>query len=226
MFSGKYQSLRFFFLKKKTNAAKPLRFLIAAYRRRNQILFFAMPRTSSGSIGEVLAKHGIEIHGHRRRPGYKFLRDRDDCKNVQIISVVRHPYSRFLSAYFALVKGGYNAEDKEDALKFMKTGESVNAFISRHYKAGGNSPDLLSQRHFTPQFDYLKDIDGRLLPVRLFVFGQKDFMDDLFRYVGISKRVTITQQHVTKKNQELSQSSKDILQLWYERDFEFFFKHD
>ena len=58
------------------------------------------------------------------------------------------------------------------------------------------------------------------------MFGQKDFMDDLFRYVGISKRVTITQQHVTKKNQELSQSSKDILQLWYERYFEFFFKHD
>ena len=91
-----------FFEKKKSNAAKPLRFLIAAYRRRNQILFFAMPRTSSGSIGEVLAKHGIKIHGHRRRPGYKFLRDRDDCKNVQIVSVVRHPYSRFLSAYFAL----------------------------------------------------------------------------------------------------------------------------
>ena len=183
------QSLKFRIVTVFDICALPFRSTAAAIRRQNKLLFFEMPRTASGSISATIKKYGIATHGHRRGPKYKFLRDKKDISSYSIFSVIRHPEDRFISGFCLLRDGGNNPEDLADSKKFMLPNESLNEFALRYYENEGLKPSILDQRHFTPQFEYLRDNEGKLLPVKLFIFSNKDFITPIMSSLGIPSHV-------------------------------------
>jgi hypothetical protein len=73
-------------------------------------------------------------------------------------AVVRHPMSRYVSAFLFLQGGGRNALDAEWARRNIPEGMDHNAFAAHL----AERPELLRQMHLKPQAGMLKGTDGEI----------------------------------------------------------------
>jgi hypothetical protein len=123
------------------------------------ILFIHIPKAAGTSI--CMALYSIPTIGHLKVSDWQSWFPHS-WRQVTIVSVVRDPLDRFLSAFHFLKKGGMNQDDELFANRFLGEFENPNMLLEAMRRDESFRVQILRQIHFIPQVVFLKDRGGNL----------------------------------------------------------------
>lgn len=112
-------------------------------------VFVHIPKTAGISINMSL--FGNLGGGHSSTNEYKILLGIDNFNDYFKFAFVRNPYSRLLSAYYFLKRGGFNHKDKNWAEEHLKEYNNFEDFVLNWV----NKDSIHSYVHFKPQYKYI-----------------------------------------------------------------------
>lgn len=190
---------------------------IPEFVKKRGVLFVHIPKAAGISICDEL--YGREI-GHKRAIDFQRA-DAEWFSSVRKFTIVRNPYSRLLSAYSFLSKGGMGKYrfDREFS-KVLSKYEDVNDFVVGWLAKNNN---YMSYIHFIPQADFLCDAGGNLIVDRV---GKIESLDEFVESInsdwGLSlrpKRLNISRTQ-GQGELELSKEAIDVINEIYKKDFE------
>jgi len=125
-------------------------------------VFIHIPKTGGNSIVNTHIASYIKTVGHNlRNPDFRYYKDSGARKCSKFsFAFVRNPWSRLVSSYFYLKTGGSSKEpgDAEDNEKYLSGYSSFDNMLLNW------SDELFNQMHFKPQYEWLCDDTGKLLP--------------------------------------------------------------
>lgn len=184
--------------------------LVGIYRKviETGVLFIHIPKTGGVSISRQL--YGGLI-GHR---GYRFYKKRfshNQYRDLYKFSIVRHPYSRFISSYSFLKNGGLTNYDREISKK-INNYDNIDSFLQQNYKTLKRNLHFISQNKFIFRRSN-KQIDD--------IFKIEE-LDDYKLFLNLKLDIdTSYKLNSSPKTEEvrISQESKDILKDIYNKDF-------
>jgi len=170
---------------------------MSIYNKEGKYIYTNIPRTGCGSICEAL-----KIGGGHWPTSFRIneLEGKGiDTKSLFKFAFVRHPYSRFVSAYQNLGKK-----------------QNVNEFI----QAGKIGELMDSERTmFRPQVDWIMEDDKLLVD---FVGRYENLKED-WKYIQKKLKIKAPLPHLNKTVKvELEEASKKVLRILYADDFEEF----
>jgi hypothetical protein len=160
-------------------------------------IFISIPRTASGSMSKILGM-GNHKKAESHRAEYSISAEWD---KVFKFAFVRHPYDRFMSAYYHLGNSRKNLD--------------INAYLANH----PNTNELLNQTIYDTQTHFIYDQNNKLLIdfVGRFEYLERDWRS-VQKKLGIKDKLPHNNA-VTRKKDKLTRKSKDILYKMYEKDF-------
>lgn len=183
------------------------------------LLFIHIPKAAGSMVSFQL--YGGQI-GHKKAK-YYYLSDFVRYSSVRSFSVVRNPYSRFVSAYNFLNNGGMSSIDKEFKVNIIEKYDDINHFIINVFdnRKGKSKFDV---PHFEVQSDYLY-YRSTLLVDYVFkledISGDDTIIKEMFKVdVAFSKKANVSKEGYTVS--DLNLTSLKILQEYYHSDFEHF----
>lgn len=116
-------------------------------------IFIHIPKTSGNSVISGLSGANFKCAGHDLR-GTFYKHPSEICSvDDYIFTIVRNPYTRLLSAYYYLVKGGNSAEDANDTYMLGIRTMSFPEFIKKRLHQASEW-----QIHFLPQNYFLQNV--------------------------------------------------------------------
>ncbi len=183
--------------------------------------FVHIPKTAGGSIRRFCREAAIVVIGHDlRSPEYRLFRSFPDRDHLFSFAFVRHPVDRAYSAFSFLSQGGINADDRNDAEKFVTPyAGDFNKFVEQEVTRG----DVLQQIHFLPQFEWIVDEQQK---VCVDFIGRYERLEQdyakLVNLLDIGDHPLPVRNKSNKQQIEISPQSQDILKSAYARDFELF----
>lgn len=116
-------------------------------------IFIHIPKAAGSSIART---------GVARTPGHKTLRYYEkwlgNPKDLDTFAIVRNPYTRYLSAFNYLKRGGGNLLDERWATRIGLRNYDPNTFAVKML----SSPRVLRWMHFRPQVEFVRASDGSI----------------------------------------------------------------
>ncbi len=179
------------------------------------IVFIHIPKAAGSSIRSL---------GVGTAPGHKPYRFYSKWaqiyrKELQAFAVVRHPYTRFLSAFYYLQNGGKTAMDKRWARRKRLTEYNPESFAIERLSDG----DILSWMHFLPQTHFVTGNDGSVAVTDILQYERlSKSWPDFAKRVGLDARLPIRNRVGRSDSDRLSERTKTAIQDAYRCDFETF----
>lgn len=172
------------------------------------ILFIHIPKTGGVSISKQLYDGLI---GHKGYHYYKKRFSRKQYIDLYKFSIVRHPYSRFISSYSFLQNGGLTTYDRKIA-KFINNYENIDSFLKQNYMT------LKRILHFKSQHKFIFRNSNKQVNDIFKIEELNDFKSFFSLKLNIDTSFKLNS--TPNKNElKLSQESKDILRDIYNEDF-------
>ena len=154
--------------------------------KRSGILFIHIPKAAGTSICMTL--YGMPTLGHQKIRDWHSWFPRSS-RRVTTFSVMRDPLERFVSAFHFLKKGGITPEDevfgKEVLGSFRDPDELAEAMLKEEFRK-----KIISQIHFIPQVEFLRDKEGRISIDLLLPMERMDAVEGILSKV-LHREVTI-----------------------------------
>lgn len=142
---------------------------------KHRCIFIHIPKTAGISVNRAL--FGDYGGGHKDVTFYKRAFGPLTYRRYFTFTFVRNPYSRLLSAYLFLKKGGFDENDKEWAETHLTRYSSFGQFV----KEWLNEENILTYNHFIPQHSFVCDIG--LVPDVDFI-GRFENLEEDFQYIA------------------------------------------
>jgi hypothetical protein len=136
-------------------------------------------------------------------------------------SFVRNPYTRVLSAYEFLRKGGINEDNRKFSEKYLKNCKNFEDFIHNFI----DKKEIINYCHFRPQHHYVCSSSGRVL---VDMVGKTENLESDFEKVcdriGVSKALSHSNKTRYSKNYESRYTKECIKKInrIYAKDFSYF----
>ena len=138
-------------------------------------IFTHIPKAAGISLESALFSEKV---GHKRILHYA-LYDGRRFKDYFKFTFVRNPFDRVVSAFFFLKKGGRNRFDEQWAQRNLSSFNDIDEFVyALENKTFATS--ILSWQHFSPQYPYVTDLNGRIL---VDFIGKVETIEADFQYV-------------------------------------------
>jgi hypothetical protein len=195
-------------------------YLIGPYPRiydDRKFIYIHTPKTAGRSI---LSNFSIRGACHLTYQEYKSILG-ERIVDYFTFSFVRHPETRFISAYKYLATGGNETrEDMAFYKKFIKPNNDINSFV----ESLETNPLILEWIHFKPQYKFLIDENNEML---IDFIGRYETLKDDYIYIAekLELKTALSQINVSSTppgNIVLSRESKDVISRVYDKDFGFF----
>ena len=182
----------------------------------------------SAAVSSVYTRDGSSWHVPLQYAKPHVLRDL--LKKFDYFMVVRNPYDRVVSEFFCPWGGAGNRRNNTTVSGF-------NEWISKRLctvkaQMSDKSPDSALQGHWTPQYMYCEDADGRLIVRRENVVLLEDLQNQYARLIeryGLSEEYQLSNTESLNVGTSKSFSPADLdsrnvalIGEVYEKDFEFF----
>lgn len=182
-------------------------------------LYVHIPKCGGNSVMSILNDNVFTIGHDIRDSHYKYLRDYPLNDNRYVFTFTRNPWDRLVSSYFYLKTGGIIAADKADYSHYLSHYSDFKDMII-------NWDDMLyNQIHFKPQYEWICDKHGKLLPDHI---GK---VEDMQQHIDIiSKRLGVQQCKLPQKNKSkhkhyteyYDDETREIVAKKYAKDIEYF----
>ncbi len=186
-----------------------------------------VPRTAGGSLVNSLMQTDWIILGHDIQSEHYMhitdFRKVHPLKDATLITTVRNPYDRLVSAFHYLKAGGDNSQDANDAEAYLGKYPDFESFVLKGLNLW-NRNRMLNQIHLKPQAFWLTD-NKKLLVNEVFRFEE---LNDLFEYVALHSTIRVNQiGHVHASSRSdftnyYSAKMKRRVQQVYDQDFRLF----
>lgn len=185
-----------------------------------KIIFKHIPRTAGTSIKEILPE-GSFILGHDYYgQGYKHLHHHvQPYQKRFVLSFVRNPYDRAVSAFHYLNTGGNNPNDVIEKENFIaKYNGDFNEFVRNAF------PMTLMQIHFMPQYSWIYRNDVSLCNYVGKFENIRDDLQKLDKIINLKPTFVPHQNKSEHKHYEeyYTPETKKIIYNYYEKDFKLF----
>lgn len=190
--------------------------------------FLHIPRTAGGSIVNELVKTDWVVLGHDETSEHylhiKDYRVYNEKDNTYVITTIRNPYDRLVSAYFYLMAGGDNSKDQLDKEIYLSSFKSFEEFVLKglHWF---RRKKMLKQIHFRPQNYWMIDKSRKVLVDKIFNFEN---LDELFEFIAKNSQIKVEEimhVHASKRTHfedYYSKKMKKIVYNTYRSDFKLF----
>ncbi|MES0489106.1 MAG: sulfotransferase family 2 domain-containing protein [Leptospirales bacterium] len=141
------------------------------FNHRYKIIFIHIPKNAGTSIENALFGTYGKV-GHHKAISY-YQEDSEKFKQYLKFAVVRNPFDRIISAFRYLKNGGRNKFDSEWAKihlsKYKNFSDFINALDEKKIQ-----DEILSWKHFEPQYKYVYDENGNCLVDYIIYFENLD----------------------------------------------------
>jgi hypothetical protein len=169
------------------------------------ILFIHIPKAAGTSI--CMALYGIPTIGHLKVRDWQAWFPHS-WRRVLIVSVIRDPMDRFLSAFHFLKQGGMNQHDATFADGFLREFETPDMLIEAMRRDEIFCRQILHHIHFVPQVEFLKDRDGKLCGDLLIPYERLESFGNLISpYLG--RTISIPRLNASSSTEKVSLSSEN-----------------
>lgn len=209
-------------LTQRLNLRRRLNFRTNPYSKiedKHKFVFVHIPKT--GGNGVLQSLFGVDGQGHKRLEDY-YLYSSKRFNQYFKFAVVRHPFTRFVSAFYYLKGGGISKVDREVFRDQLLDGiEDVNDFVARLQSDPLFRLDMMNYIHFKPQSYFL---EGLIRGKSLDYLGRQEDMDTAIRDIAAALNVDGVEIKVHNKTKvessPLSDASKEFVYQLYRDDFE------
>lgn len=182
--------------------------------REKKLIFIHIPKAAGSSVGELLL--GTDRIGHYPFEIYKKYNP-SWFQNFYKISVCRHPFDRFVSAFDYLKTGGKGRADGVLGAYLSSFEGGINEFVLN----GFDQEFALKNAHFYPQHKFIFDDAEQLMVNKLCRLEslECDFEEVSMRF-SAGKSLQYTNKRKKNIASSLSDSAMDKLYGVYRKDFE------
>ncbi len=182
--------------------------------RDKKLIFIHIPKAAGSSVGELLL--GTDRVGHYPYEIYQKYNPRWFSEFYKI-SVCRHPFDRFVSAFDYLVTGGKGRADATVGAYLSEFEGGVNEFVIAAFDEGF----ALRNAHFYPQHNFVFDKEDKLVVDKL---CRLESLDADFKEVSIRFAAGRNLEYVNRgkrgSSSRLNRVAMDKLYRIYRKDFE------
>lgn len=142
---------------------------------RLKCIYIHIPKSAGISINRSL--FGNIGGGHKTATQYKKIFGPYTFRKYFKFSFVRNPYSRLLSAFLFLKKGGFNERNKEWFENNVKQFDTFEDFVTGWV----TTENIFSYYHFLPQYYFL--YDKRIMNIMVDYIGKVENIEEDFDFV-------------------------------------------
>ena len=185
-----------------------------------KIIFFHIPKVAGESLRQIMPDGTFFIGHNFYHPEYHHLYfDIEDHIKRFVISFVRNPYDRVVSAFHYLNSGGINDTDLNDKKLYIeKYNGNFEDFVKNSF------PNILHQIHFMPQYDW---IYYRGVSLCNFIGKYESIQEDIIELSKIIKLKSTDLPELNTSNHKsyleyYTGELRDIVYYNYEKDFKIF----
>lgn len=171
--------------------------------RARNCVFVHIPKCAGIAVAEAL--FGNYAGGHSTAEEYLSVFGARWFDQAFKFTFVRDPWSRTISAYDFLRRGGFNDADAAFANQHLKGYADINDFVER----GLGRPEIRSWQHFQSQTHFL--LDPRTQKLAVDYLGRFENIEDDFKV--ISKRLNVKSKLVEKNARSGGRKADDSLKL-------------
>ncbi|MGY8932346.1 MAG: sulfotransferase family 2 domain-containing protein [Flavobacteriales bacterium] len=188
------------------------------WNNTHKILFIHIPKTAGSSLETALEIYGKKEFGYETKNGkaiqhYLWKDYKKEYPHIfntyTKISIVRNPYTRFLSEYYWCEIEGVGKKSNQEFDDFLSFAEEV--------VKGKKYNDSIYHDHFIPQYHFIYDASKQeIVTDKLFYFENIDVLKNFLK----NQNQKLPHALKTKKNKlVLNQVQKDRIYNLYKEDF-------
>lgn len=185
---------------------------------RNKCIFIHIPKAAGTSVLAALGKKSEKGRDHVTWQTYKKASSRKFNEYYKF-SFVRDPYSRALSAYHYILKGGNQGAEDMQTAQSMEQYDDFDDFVEKGLWKGAFRSHLL----FHPQSCFIMDADDRLMVDYL---GHFETLEDDFKIVADKLGIDSPIAHRNKgkhsslvAKDSMTPATREKLAILYAQDF-------
>lgn len=181
-------------------------------------IFIHIPKTGGVSIKKAL--FGKRGGGHKTATEYKKIFGPNIYQNYFSFAYIRNPYSRLISAYTFLKKGGLTKWDQAWAIENLSDYDCFADFVSDWL----SSENVRKHKHFIPQHYWICENE---IPQVSYI-GRFERIQEDFNSIcaGIGIETTLSHENNTQRERNIikfyDKKSKDKVARIYKKDFDIF----
>lgn len=196
----------------------------------HKCLFIHIPKTGGVSVYRSLfnsKKDQVNVRsaGHFSLKDYEIIFGHDVLREYFTFTFVRNPWSRVLSSYQFMKKGGFHSKDEAWAKKNLSKFNSFNEFVVQWL----NHRNIYRALHFIPQYEFLFSRNGQM---NIDFIGKLENIDSDFNQIKSKLHIDCTLRHDNKGNltrkktrsyrEFYTEETRDIVARIYCKDIEIF----
>lgn len=196
---------------------------------RHQCLFIHIPKTGGVSVYRSLFSSQenqttVKSIGHFSLKDYGIIFGHDKLKEYFKFTLVRNPWSRLLSSYKFMKKGGFHPRDAAWTEKNLSKFSSFNDFIVQWL----NHRNIYRSLHFIPQYEFLISRNGQ---TNIDFIGKLEDINSDFSRIKDKLRIDCKLIHHNQSSSNrkkinyrdfYTEETRDIVAHVYRKDIEMF----
>jgi hypothetical protein len=139
-----------------------------------KVIFVHIPKCAGVSVNKAI--FGNLAGGHTTFEQYLKIFEPKCIADYFKFTIVRNPWDRLVSAYFFLLKGGFNEQERDWFNEELGAYSSFDDFV----RSWLNKKNIWKWPHFRPQYHYMLDNKGK---VQLDFVGYFENIDEDFAHI-------------------------------------------